>query len=253
VGQPYGEWVAYVYQRDGAGNKVVNSDGYYVRDDSQYVSVGNSTPDMFGGFLNTFRYKRFSLNVNIDFNVGGDIFSFTNFYGMNAGKLEESLQYRDEANGGLPYYVDGSNSKVALPSHSSSSPGGEVVYHDGVILEGSKDSGGANDKMISAFDYYIETYYWNYGFHEEGLFDNTYIKMREVALTYSVDPAYLKKTGVQNITLSLIGRNLFYIYKNIPNIDPESTNGTSSGENSAFEYGGQPGSRSVGFSVKLNF
>lgn len=253
IGEPFGDWIAYTYQRDDGGNKIVNSDGLYVRDDSEYVSIGNSTPDFYGGFLNTFKYKNLSLNVNIDFSVGGDMFSFTNYYGMNAGKLEESLKYRNEEQGGLAYYIDVDNAKIPLPDHSSSAPGGAVVYHDGVILEGNDENGTANTKMISAFDYYIETFYWNYGFHEEGLFDNSYVKMREVALTYQFDRGVAEKIGMQNMSISLIGRNLFYIYKNIPNIDPESAVGTRSGESSAFEYGGYPGSRSVGFSLNINF
>ena len=253
VGEPFGDWIAYVYKRDDAGNKLVDSDGYYIRDDSQYVSIGNSTPDFFGGFINDFKYKNFSLNVNIDFSIGGDMFSFTNYYGINAGKLKESLQYRNEEQGGLAYYIDGTNTKIKLPTHSSPAPSGEVVYHDGVILKGKNENGDENNVMVSAYEYYSETYYWNYGFHEEGLFDNSYIKMREIALTYQFPRGgFSKKLGIQNMSLSIIGRNLFYIYKNIPNIDPESAVGTRSGENSALEYGGLPGARSVGVSFNLN-
>jgi len=253
VGRPFGEWVAYVYERDDNGNKVINSDGLYIRDDSELVPVGNSTPDFIGGFTNTFTYKGFRLNMNIDFSVGGDIFSFTNYYGLNTGKLQESLKYRDEENGGLPYYNDVNGSKVQLPSHTSSAPNGEVVYHDGVILEGVTEDGAQNQKLISAFSYYDETYYWNYGFHEEGLFDNSYVKMREVSLGYSFNRDLVKKIGFQDVSMSLIGRNLFYLYKNVPNIDPESSMGTSSGEASAFESGALPGSRSLGVSLKVSF
>ena len=253
VGEPFGDWIAYVYERDDAGNKVVDSDGLYVRDDSEYVSIGNSTPDFYGGMSNMIRYKNLSFTANIDFSIGGDMFSFTNYYGMNAGKLKESLKYRDEANGGLPYYKDSDGVITPLPDHSSPAPGGAVVYHDGVILEGVTEGGAANAKMIDAFDYYINTFYWNYGFHEEGLFDNSYIKMREMALTYQLDRKYTKRMGIQDFSISLIGRNLFYIYKNIPNIDPESATGTQSGEASAFEYGGQPGTKTYGVSLRINF
>ncbi len=252
IGEAFGDWIAYVYERDTNGNKIVDSDGLYLRDDSEYVSIGNSTPDFIGGLSNVMTYKNLTLNVNIDFSIGGDMFSFTNYYGTGAGKLEGTLQYRNEEQGGSAYYVD-EGVKVALPSHTSTAPNSAVVYHDGVILDGKKENGDDNDVMVSAYQYYMDTHYWNSGFHEEGLFDNSYVKMREIALTYRfVSGGFTKKLGLHNMSLSLIGRNLFYIYKNIPNIDPESAMGTTSGESSAFEYGGMPGSRSVGFSFKVN-
>ena len=183
VGVPYGQWEAYTYLKDDSGNRVISDDGFYVRDDSERVKVGNSTPDVVGGFTNILTYKQFTLNAHIDFVVGGDIFSFTNYYGTNAGKVEQSLKYRDEKNGGLPYYKDNAGALIALPSHTSPSPNGPV-YHDGVILDGVTTSGQPNGKMVDAFNYYIETFYWNFGFHEEGLFDNSYVKLREVSLKY---------------------------------------------------------------------
>lgn len=252
VGRPFGEWVAFTYARDAAGNRIVNADGLYVRDDSQYVPVGNSTPDAVGGFFNMFRYKGLTLNANIDYVIGGDIFSFTNYYGINAGKLVESLEYRGEENGGLPYYIDEENTLIQLPSHTSPSPNGPV-YHDGVILEGVTEGGAPNEKLVSAFDHYIDAYFWNFGFHEEGLFDNSYVKMRELSLGYDFNKALVQRIGLQRVNLSLIGRNLFYIFKNVPNIDPEAVLGTSAGEASAFESGAQAGQRSVGFSLRIGF
>ncbi len=251
VGVPYGQWEAYTYQTDASGNRVIDGDGLYVRDDSERVKVGNSTPDLIGGFTNIFTYKGFTLNAHIDFVVGGDIFSFTNYYGINAGKLEESLKYRDEANGGLPYYKDTNGDLIQLPSHTSPSPNGPV-YHDGIILDGVTSDGQPNAKLIDAFDYYINTYFWNFGFHEEGLFDNSYVKLREVSLKYEFGRDVTKKLGIDNLELALIGRNLFYIYKNVPNIDPEAVLGTGAGEPSAVDLGSQPGSRSLGLSLRIS-
>lgn len=251
VGVPYGQWEAYTYLKDDNGNRVIDGDGLYIRDDSERVKVGNSTPDLVGGFTNIFTYKGFTLNAHIDFVVGGDIFSFTNYYGLNSGKLQESLKYRDEKNGGLPYYKDTNGDYIQLPSHTSPSPNGPV-YHDGVILDGVTSDGQANGKLIDAFDYYINTYYWNYGFHEEGLFDNSYVKLREVSLKYEFNKSITDKLGVDNLELAVIGRNLFYIYKNVPNIDPEAVLGSSAGEASAVDLGSQAGSRSLGLSLRIS-
>ncbi|MDN5211377.1 SusC/RagA family TonB-linked outer membrane protein [Fulvivirgaceae bacterium BMA12] len=251
-GQPFGVWSTFTYQRDANGNKVVDADGYYLRDDSELVPVGNSTPDWIGGLTNTVSYKGINLSFLIDIKMGGDMFSFTNYYGINAGKLEESLAFRDEAHGGLPYYVDANGDRIQLPSHDSSTPNGEIVRHNGMILEGVTEDGQPNDKLVPASEYYLNSYYWNYGFHEEGLYDNSYIKFRELSLGYTFPQSLMNKVFLQNLTLSFIGRNLFYIHKNIPNIDPESDIGTNQ-ETGAAEYGAYPSTRSFGFSLKANF
>lgn len=252
IGAPLGEWAAYVPKKDKDGNLIVKSHGiFYERDDTKRVKVGNSTPDFFGGFNNRFTYKNISLSMNIDFSVGGDVFSFTNYYGTGTGKLKSSLKYRDEKSGGLPYYVSGGK-RIQLASHSTSSPNGETVHHDGVILPGYRN-GEKNDKIIPALYYYAYTYMWNSGLHEKGLFDNTYVKMREIRLSYKFNKTLIDNIGIQDMSLNLIGRNLFYLFKNMPNVDPESSVGTATGENSAFENGGMPGTRSIGMSLQLKF
>ena len=58
--------------------------------------------------------------------------------------------------------------------------------------------------------------------------------------------------GIDNLELSVIGRNLLYIFKNVPNIDPEAVLGSGAGEPSAVDLGSQPGSRSLGLSLRIS-
>lgn len=251
-GETFGDWMTYTYLTDDAGNRVVGANGNYIRDDSELVKVGNVTPDWNGGLVNNLRYKNFNMSFLIDITMGGDMFSFTNYYGINAGKVKSSLKYRDEENGGLPYYEDANGNIVGLDSHSASAPNGEIVRHDGLIVDGVKEDGSVNTQIIRASDFYLDNYYWNYGFHEEGLFDNSYIKFRELSFGYTFPKSILDKTFLTGLTLNVIGRNLFFIKKNIPNIDPESSLGTDNAR-IGFDNSSYPSVRNLGFSLKANF
>ena len=141
---------------------------------------------MVAGFTNTFHYKNFSLSAHIDGSFGGKLLSFTNNFLKATGAGKESLFGRDEEYGGLAYYIDkNTNQKVALDSHSASAPANALegrVHHDGMIAEGVKADGSKNDIIVAASDYYNSRY--NRNGSEDNLYDNTYIKLRELKLSY---------------------------------------------------------------------
>lgn len=249
-GHPYGDWVTYSFKTDDNDNKIIDADGYYVRDDELSI-VGNKMPDWTGGIMNNLTYKNLALSFLVDFNIGGDFFSFTNYYGLGTGKLEETLQYRDEEHGGIPYYIDDNGKKIQLSGHTETPPNGKRIHHDGLILKGVTEEGIENSTLIAAGDYYINTYYWNYGFHELGLYDNSYIKFRELSLTYFIPEKFLIKTPITSLSVAFIGRNLFFIMKKIPHIDPESSN--NSDNSSGWDYGAMPGIRSFGLKINIGF
>ena len=82
------------------------------------------------------------------------------------------------------------------------------------------------------------------------IYDNSYVKLRELTLSYAFPKRLLGKV-IQSLSVSFVARNLFNIYKNIPNIDPDSNynNGPSLG----LEYGSLPSRRSIGMNVNLKF
>jgi iron complex outermembrane receptor protein len=79
------------------------------------------------------------------------------------------------------------------------------------------------------------------------------MKLREVALTYQVPAKFIQKTKViQNLSLSLVGRDLFYIFTTIPKgLNPEGVN--SIGNMQGIEYGSLPKTRSFGFTIRSSF
>jgi iron complex outermembrane receptor protein len=245
----------YVYPRlkDDAGNYVIGSNGLYVIDNNRYEKVGNVMPRVTGGWFNTINWKRFSLDCAIDYRIGGKIVSPPLKYNMGAGMYKNTLQYRDAENGGLPYYISNGGEKILLSDHEAQSPNGSKVYHDGVILPGVTVSGKENTQIVDAAYYYMNTYIWGASaVNESAVLKNSYIKLREVVLGYSLPARITGKLHFNNIRFSLIGRNLLYFYRTLKNIDPEATIGSNWIRQSVDE-GSMAATRSFGFAVNLDF
>jgi iron complex outermembrane receptor protein len=252
--QPIGNIYVYPRMTDASGNFIINNNGLYVIDHSRYVKAGNLLPKVTGGFMNSFQYKNFDFQMNYDFSFGGQIISPALKYGMGAGLYESTMQYRDAANGGLAYYLDETGNKILLPDHTSSSPNQSPVYHDGVLLQGVREDGALNTNVIDAATYYINTFDWgNNAWNEEGaIYENSYIKLREVVLSYTLPKKVSDKLHFQNMRISLIGRNLLYVWRTLENLDPESTIGTN-WLKQGLDEGAGAATRSYGFAVNISF
>jgi len=114
------------------------------------------------------------------------------------------------------------------------------VYKDGT----------PNDKVVSAEDYYYQSYFSNGFFPEDRLFKSDYIALRNIAIDYTVPVSISKRIGLQDLTISVFGNNIAYLYKAAPNSIPESSNGTGWGSSS---YGttALPAQRSIGMALKI--
>ncbi|WP_026993987.1 SusC/RagA family TonB-linked outer membrane protein [Flectobacillus major] len=251
-GKRYGALFGTAFLRNDNGDIIVSANGTPVRDPNLKV-LGYYTPKWLGGITNSFSYKGFNLSVLIDTKQGGQIYSATNATGKYTGVLIESLQGRDEENGGLPYYYPGNNKSgipVQLASHSAASPTGEQVYHDGIIFKGVTADGKPNTVILPAERYYKATYS-NSNINESSIFDASFIKLREVRLSYAVPTSLANKFHLQGVTFSLIGRNLAFLQKNAPHIDPETAFNTGNGQ--GLESLQLPTTRSYGFNVNITF
>jgi hypothetical protein len=83
------------------------------------------------------------------------------------------------------------------------------------------------------------------------LYDASFIKLRQVSIGYNFPRQMLSKTPFQNLSLSFVARNLAILYKNVPNIDPESSYQNGNGQ--GLDYFGFPATRSYGFDLKVGF
>ncbi|MFC0773229.1 SusC/RagA family TonB-linked outer membrane protein [Terrimonas alba] len=246
----------YVHPRmtDLAGNYVIGSNGLYVIDNTKYVKVGNVMPKLTGGMANTFIYKNIAFNFMIDYRLGGQLVSPALKYNLGAGIYESTLQYRDEVHGGLPYYFNSAGEKILLNSHQSPAPNGSKVYHDGIILKGTTIGGKDNTMIVDAAYYYMNMFGWGpAALNEEGaVYNNSYIKMREAVISYTLPAKLANKMHFNSIRFSMIGRNLFYFWRTLKNLDPEATIGTNWTRQS-IDDGTSAATRSYGFSVNLGF
>lgn len=248
VGKPYGTLFGNAYMRDAKGNIVVNNAGIPLADPSKKV-LGKYTPDWVGGINNSFTYKNINLSFLIDANIGGSLFAGTNSTGSYTGVLALTLPGRDADHGGLSYYYPGNNKAngtVAL-SKGQGAPAGETVYDDGMIFNGVKADGTANATIIPASQYYKAPR----NIEEEFVYSASYIKLREIKLSYSLPLSLIRSIGLAGASVSLVGRNLLILHKNVPNIDPENafTNGNAQG----LEDLSLPTVRSYGFNINLKF
>ncbi|MNY35117.1 hypothetical protein D3C86_1695020 [compost metagenome] len=116
------------------------------------------------------------------------------------------------------------------------------------------NTGQPNTVKLDGAGYYINTFYWgNDAWNEEGMvYDNSYIKMREAVIGYTLDSKISKKIGMNNLRVSLIGRNLFYFWKTIENLDPEAPVGNQ-WYSQGVDFGSTAATRSFGISLNANF
>ena len=258
VGEAYGTLFGTSYVRDANGNVVVDANGL-PKISTTNKTLGKFTPDWTGGISNTFSYRSLSLSFLIDASVGGSIFSNTNKTGKYTGVLANTLSGRDAEHGGLWYYTDamGNNVRVSeSPSYSVSSDGlyyaqvngqSTRVYQDGIMVEGVTESGSKNEEVVSAEKYYHRIY----SIAEANVYDASYVKLREVALSYRLPRLWTQKLHLQEASVTLTGRNLWTIYKSVPNIDPESA--LTTGNAQGVEAYSLPTTRSFGVNLSVKF
>jgi TonB-linked SusC/RagA family outer membrane protein len=237
LGQPYGTIQGKTWQMidpkdpskvvawDGSGPKLIKSNGYYGVTTTTNNVIGNANPDWFGGISNNFRYKNIALGFLIDVRQGGQVWSLDQYYGVNfTGVLPESAGLNDLGN----------------PVRNSLANGG------GVILEGVTADGKPNTKrvVIDANSPAVPAAAF--------AFDASYVKLREATLSYSLPQSIFNGVkAIKGVELSLIGRNLWIIHKNLPYADPEEN--LSSGNIQGMQSGAYPTTRSLGLNLKVKF
>ncbi|MDR1939117.1 MAG: SusC/RagA family TonB-linked outer membrane protein [Tannerellaceae bacterium] len=256
VGQPMGDIFAYVPLTDDKGNKIVDGGGLYAMDFTERKKVGNAMPKATGGLGTTFSYKNIYLDAMFDLRIGGDVLNTPYQYMMGRGNLVESLPYRDAAHGGLSYYFekdDFGNSRIGTAGAIGAN--GEAVYDNGMILPGIKQDGTKNDIIVPSDWYYKSTYNWGADGnidYSKSIFDNSYLKLRELSLGYRLPASIASKLACKSLSVSVYGRNLLFLYKNLPAFDAEATDGTT--WISQVVIGGSTATtRSFGLSVRASF
>ena len=226
VGEPYGILKGKTWKYLN-GEKLVKANGRYDMTTTTTNNIGNVNPNWIGGVNNSFRYKDVTFSFLIDVKSGGSVFSLDQYYGAATGVLEESALLNDKGN----------------PSRE------EVANGGGIIVPGVKADGTKNDVRV---ENWYGTYGYAYNPQHQFVYDASYVKLREANLTYSLPRSIVAKLGgVKGVDLSVYGRNLWIIHKNLPHSDPEEN--LSAGNLQGYQSGAYPTTRSIGFNVKLVF
>ncbi|MDQ1143037.1 SusC/RagA family TonB-linked outer membrane protein [Pedobacter agri] len=248
VGQPYGTLFGNAFLRDGNGNIVVNATGAPQTDPTKRV-LGKYTPDWIGGISNTFTYKGVSLGVLIDASFGGSIYNGTYATGTYTGVLASTLPGRAAEFGGISYYYPGNvkaNGTVRL-ADGAAAPAGVTVYDDGIIFDGVTTDGKRNEKILPA-----QTYYKSFRtIDEANIFDASYVKLREIKLSYNLPAKWVRPLSLQGVSVSLVGRNLAILHRNVADIDPEVAFNTGNGQ--GLESLSNPTTRTYGINLNIRF
>jgi outer membrane receptor protein involved in Fe transport len=231
VGYPYGvlKGTNFVYTD---GQRTVNSQGRYMATASSAEVIGNPNPDWLSGITNTLTYKNVKLNFLVDIRHGGDIFSLDLWYGEGTGLYPQTAGLNENG----------------IPKRSPVSEGG------GIILPGVKQDGTPNDIRTSNADGTNTALgYPTSPPRAWYVFDGSYAKLREVALTYSIPASVISRLQpLKGIDISIVGRNLWIIDKNMEFSDPEET--LSSGNSTqGYQSGAYPAVKTYGFNFKFNF
>jgi hypothetical protein len=222
AGQPYSAIFGSSFQRDDAGNILIDDDGYPLQSATNGI-VGDPTPDWTAGISNTISYKDVSLSFLFDIRKGGDVWCGTcgilDFFGTSERTLnrEESTVFEGIV-------------------QSTGQPNAQVVpYYDTTISENNN-------------------FYRRYGFggtSESSIYDSSWVRLRELTLSYNVPSTLLSKTFIESVSISAYGRNLWLSTK-YPGVDPE-TNLTGDSNGYGLDYFNQPNTKSYGLNLNLNF
>jgi TonB-linked SusC/RagA family outer membrane protein len=230
VGNPYGDIIGKDYTYTADGQKITDK-GKYVMSTLSTEVIGNVTPDWIGGLRNKFTYKQVSLGFLIDVQQGGDIFSLDQYYGQSSGLTKNTAGLNELGN----------------PVRNTLANGG------GVILEGiDKTTGLPNAIRTPSSEQAGSIYGYNSNPQKAFIYDASYVKLREMNITYTFPTKFVSNINLTDLRLSLVGSNLWTIHKNLPDADPES--GLSSGNLSAGYSGASlPTTRNIGFNLTLKF
>lgn len=225
VGEPWGNVYSRGFVRNEAGQVVAAADGTPEVTSGQSVLIGNFNPDWLGGILNDFQYKNWNFSFLIDIRQGGTVGSFTNAILASDGALTKTLAGRD----------------------------GTLVFGQNIFpeLDVVNSSGAANTTQVGAEQFWAKIGGRNSPVGEAFVEDASNIRMREIALGYSIPQSKLANTPFRRAKFSLVGRNLFFISNNA-SVDPEVVTNTSTAAD-GFESFAPPSTRSLGLNVKLGF
>jgi len=215
------------------GPRIVSATtGRYLINTSTNNIIGDVNPDWIGSINNKFTYKNLSFSFLIDSKKGGDVFSTDQWYGVGTGLSSETAGNNDLGN----------------PIRDAASAGGGVIF-PGVLPDGSTNTI-RTDYFRPAAGAITNSY--SGGARKGYVYDASFIKLREVNITYTLPSSIVSKMKLTDLKISIVGSNLWIIHKNLPDADPESGLGSNAGS-LGLSIGSLPTTRNIGANLTLKF
>lgn len=229
-GQPLGMFTAFTPRLTPDGRPIVSpSTGYYTVGNDQ-SNVGTSQRKFVMGLRNNFKYKNFTLGSSFDWKQGGKMYSYTKRINEFSGNgIETTFNDRNT------YIIP--NSVIEVKDAT-----GNITYAENTVPM-------TTSKVTS---------FWNTssnpGIEAGHVIDKTFIRLRDLFLTYNVPTTFVQKFKIATASLSIYGKNLFmWTPKANPYVDPELSTYGDGLLSEAGEFATNPSQRSYGASFKVTF
>lgn len=229
VGEAFGSIVGNAYQRDPATGQVLLDANNMPMWQSNH-NFGSVLPDYTGGWQNSFTWKNFNISAMIDFQSGGQFFSWTKMLSVKSGQDAITAAVNDKGKNIRDPLADGGGVKVT---------GISAATHQEVTA------------YVNPRTYYRNTL--GSKVYEEWLFDASYIKMREISVGYTFSKEQFKGLPFQSVRLSFISKNPFMIYQKAPKgLNPDEL-ATGASSLNWLETGQLATARSFGLNLNVSF
>ncbi len=223
-----------------------------VQQDNTLRPIGNFNPDFNLGWANDFSFKGFSLSFLFDWRQGGELQSRTRLIAATSGNVVETLWGRDPEFGGAHPGITDSGLRYVDETTGE-------TRNDGIIGAGVREVVDAdgnvsyvpNDFIVPANAYHNNRYRRNN--ETEGIYDATFIKLRQASLSYTLPSNLLRNTFINKVKVSLIGNNIWLWAKDFNHGDPELLSFGGGRYVPGVENATAPSTRSLGFSVDVEF
>ena len=230
------------------GRPLMNDNGFWVRDNN-LRRLGNYNPDWMLGLYNKFSYKGFNFGFLWDLRYGGVVKSRTLLIGGTSGMMVETVGENELGNSVRNPVFDDNGDLLPQSERGGVAPDGVYLNAEGQYVE-NLDQPVDERKRLSGRDYYWWTF--NRGNEAQGMYDATYLKLREVTLGYTFPNSITSRIRLYDVRLSLVGRNLLLFTEN-PHFDPETFSFSGGTVVPGVEDMAIPTTRSLGVNLNLKF
>ncbi|MEP5601193.1 MAG: TonB-dependent receptor [Algibacter sp.] len=225
-GKPLGVYKTRVAATTDSGEIIVDpTSGIPLQVDTE-EEIGSSQRDFVMGLKNSFRYKNLTLTASLDWKEGGEMYSYTNrLLGFTGNSIATTFNERS------PFIVPNSVNDNGDDTFSENTT--PINWDDVTGFYSSSNNGSIEETHV---------------------IDKTFIRLRDLSITYRIPSTFTDVIGINSASVSLYGKNLvLWTPDDNPYVDPEVSTFGSDLQSEFGEFAGNPTQRTYGFTLKASF